>query len=1334
MTQDTASSLPLASVVLNPGMLCQPAGQSMDVPSCSSFDSASNDDNAGSFLFNSFSASNGVVPGQQYWNCDSSPPNFRADGLSLIMNPLTRNVSPSFFNEGNSILLRSDVQQRSRFQDGRLFIDNHRQEFPGFSQTSRSGGCGGFPQNPSGDFRWNLTDMMSHVGPNTYGNFNISTSGLPFEPDKNYISFNSNNTTMPLPLHSSDRTSQSNEQCIQQNQRFWVRPEETSYGMSRPLLHVPNNCFTPTQETESYTQISHPSSHGPKTLIKNLDYNGQRQLLLLYYHARLCSNHGVCTKVSCMKMKKIIHHMKFCRGSCNTCIQLDSLLSHHRSCQDLDCPVCAPVRRIVREGSLGNFRVGSTEYKVDIPEPSSKRLKGECFSVGLTEIQKCGELSPGEQLSGHSCKSVVTGSPGEVKPYDYSSQGSSVNCCEVKFDDSEITDEEIPINSKMNRGLKPCESSTKLEKMECIAVEKQVPEKEEVLKENQAVVVSDDPPMKTQVNCDLKPDSRCQNLRGVSLVESFTLEQVLDHMSSLKKWVGLGKVKAAKNQALENDDKNSCQLCGTGALSFEPPPIYCVKCYGRIKHNRAYHTMVNCDTLKKGGAGRLYLCNPCFNGSHGDSVTYVGGVLTKAKLEKKRNDVQVLEQWVECDKCKSWQHQICALFNAKRNVGGKAGYTCPNCYVEEMKCSEFEPLPDGVILGAQDLPRSKLSDHIEQRLVLSLVQERQERAHSLQKSYNEVPGAENLIVRVVSSVDKKLEVKKLFRQIFEEKGYPAEFPYKSKAILLFQKIEGADVCLFAMYVQEYGSGCSEPNQRRVCLSYLDSVKYFRPDVKCVTGEALRTFVYHEILIAYLDFCKKRGFTSCHIWSCPPLKQEDFILNCHPEIQKTPKPDKLREWYLAMIRKATKKNIVVENTKLYDFFFMPPENCKASLTAARLPYFDGDYWPGCAEDLLQSLQQIEDGKEPPKKGKMSISKRALKAARHCSSTDTPSKDSLLMFKLGEVIRPMKDDLIMIHLQHVCSQCCQMILSGKRWVCNQCKKFQLCNKCYDANQSLEEKARHPISSSDKHTFQSVDVEEVPVDTVDDDENLESEFFDSRLAFLNLCQGNHYQNDTLRRAKHSTMMILYHLHNPSIPAFVASCFNCHVDIEPGLGWHCESCPDYDLCASCYGEKGRSGHPHELVRHTSASHSAISDKARSRIQLVLELLVHASRCREMHCEYPSCRHVKGLFHHGAMCKVRVAGGCHSCKKMWYILRLHARACKEGNKCLVPRCRDLKEHMRKMESQSESRRRFAAMEMMRSLEQTAAADEEATASVAQLDDKEAVRQSQPLKTPQNAL
>lgn len=49
----------------------------------------------------------------------------------------------------------------------------------------------------------------------------------------------------------------------------------------------------------------------------------------------------------------------------------------------------------------------------------------------------------------------------------------------------------------------------------------------------------------------------------------------------------------------------------------------------------------------------------------------------------------------------------------------------------------------------------------------------------------QVPGADSLVIRVVASVDKILEVKPRFLEIFREDNYSSEFPYKSKVQITY---------------------------------------------------------------------------------------------------------------------------------------------------------------------------------------------------------------------------------------------------------------------------------------------------------------------------------------------------------------------------------------------------------------------------------------------------------------------------------------------------------------------------------------------------------------------
>lgn len=92
------------------------------------------------------------------------------------------------------------------------------------------------------------------------------------------------------------------------------------------------------------------------------------------------------------------------------------------------------------------------------------------------------------------------------------------------------------------------------------------------------------------------------------------------------------------------------------------------------------------------------------------------------------------------------------------------------------------------------------------------------------------------------------------------------------------------------------------------------------------------------------------------------------------------------------------------------------------------------------------------------------------------------------------------------------------------------------------------------------------EVCPDTSDPDEIRRCHFVDSRQTFLELSQYRHFQFDTLRRAKHSSMMILFHLLHPKSKYIRPVCSECDNPITE-VRWHCNQCiaGDYDICGVC-------------------------------------------------------------------------------------------------------------------------------------------------------------------------
>ena len=193
------------------------------------------------------------------------------------------------------------------------------------------------------------------------------------------------------------------------------------------------------------------------------------------------------------------------------------------------------------------------------------------------------------------------------------------------------------------------------------------------------------------------------------------------------------------------------------------------------------------------------------------------------------------------------------------------------------------------------------------------------------------------------------------------------------------------------------------------------------------------------------------------------------------------------------------------------------------------------------------------------------------------------------------------------------------------------------------------------------------------------MDSEFFDTRLQFLSLCRGNHYQFDTLRRARYSSMVVLYHLHNPSEPAFPTTCNICKDELNPGQGYRCQQCPDFDMCCACY-EDPNIAHEHALTppnqRKFDETRMRLTKEDKQRrdraLKETLRLLLHASECRNVQdtpthgetgnvCpqEGKTCMQIKSLLNHIDICRTKLMGGCLQCRNTWALLQAHSKACK---------------------------------------------------------------------------
>lgn len=684
--------------------------------------------------------------------------------------------------------------------------------------------------------------------------------------------------------------------------------------------------------------------------------------------------------------------------------------------------------------------------------------------------------------------------------------------------------------------------------------------------------------------------------------------------------------------------------CGQD-YEYQPQGLYCASAnLCTISKDANYYVYLNNDKQTTGlVCDKYYQCEKCFNEA-GDVVILADEPnqsvpISKDLFEKRKNNVKEKEEYVTCNECGRRWHKVCALH---MNEIWPTGFVCQGCLRERgLKRKENR-------FTARKLPVTRLSAFLEKRV-----------NDFLKKK--EV-GTGEVTIRVLASSDKTVEVKPLMRARFTESGELSEsFPYRLKAVFAFQEIDGQDVCFFGLYVQEYGSESPQPNRRRVYVAYLDSVFFFRP-------KQYRTDVYHEILVGYLLYAKRCGYTMAHIWACPPGEGDDYIFHMHPAEQKIPKAKRLQEWYRRMLQKAIIEGIVVDYKNI-----LKDALDHQLVSPTEIPYFEGDFWPNTLEDILKELEEEE------------ARRRREEAMAQAEAEDDDSDGA------GPVGDGYSGD------------------PDKRTGKKKAKKRKGSKKGSAATASKRKRLDGPIDGAEELSRKVYDTMEKLKEiffvirlhrhnsaaslppTSDPDQPIHSELMDSRDAFLQMARERHLEFSSLRRAKYSTMVLLYEIHMELRQSFMYNCNVCGAQIE--TRWHCNDCEEYDLCSRCYKTEN---HPHPMVKYglgidedsgaseetgDRPSSAASTADRRSSIERCIKSLLHACQCRDANCRMQTCTQMKRVLCHTRNCVKKATNSCLLCRQLLSLLWHHARCCDES-KCPVPFCLNIKYRVKQKQLQ----------------------------------------------------